>query len=778
MPKKLTSLLFLVFLFASMQAQVIRGRLVCPEDSTAAAFASIELVDTANSLVLAKTITDKRGKYVLSLKKGMAKAVRLVVEPSLMGFETIRRMVAPNNLPTTITIYPKETQLGEAVVRASYLKPTPSGYTYDMNRFKKNFGNQEAFDVLTLLPGVTCDDDRIKSLKVNGRDITEIYVNGQKASVMDLEALTADMLKTVEIDFWEGGEISEKIRTATMHIRLDKINKGGYYGTIVLGSDHPIQHGDKGKNGAYYFFWWKSPNGRWNIKNHLRYQYEGAIESSTETQENRTAGTKEENRIRKKLNNHWLLDELSTVYEFTPKTNIGINYSLNFSDRKPFTRITNNPGNSYDRFTNHERTPQHNFTLAFNTLWGDRGSRLYVALDYLTAKSDVSQYAFSGLEEHVDTGYTAFGSKFAIDQVMETTRLHLPLSNKVSLRFSDATQWVQRLSRPVWEERGEAPALGTQISRNKTQLLTHYSAAYLMGSYKRWYYSGGFNVRTFAHRYETVLDTLKYTEWAFNPRASLKYLLDDTRENTIELSYYRELGNVPYNEMALQKYWSDANHYVIGNPNLKAKVEQGLEINLMHLQGRLNVYGKVTKIDNNLFYQVFPDPELPGIYYSQPRNISGEWTVDLSCSYTYQPLPWLIIRPSVYGMFRREKQEVSGIFYKGWSSKGTFALSTNANLQNGWRLNLNLNYTPTYRVYNRTWEHNERAKLDVSKEIKGLTLGGYIDYSTPQRLRTRTGSDYVLYSKSRTPEFTAGVYLFYRFRGKRDVNVKEVNRLQ
>ena len=70
MPKKLTSLLFLVFLFASMQAQVIRGRLVCPEDSTAAAFASIELVDTANSLVLAKTITDKRGKYVLSLKKG------------------------------------------------------------------------------------------------------------------------------------------------------------------------------------------------------------------------------------------------------------------------------------------------------------------------------------------------------------------------------------------------------------------------------------------------------------------------------------------------------------------------------------------------------------------------------------------------------------------------------------------------------------------------------------------------------------------------------------
>ena len=191
-----------------MKAQVIRGRLVCPEDSTAAAFASIELVDTANSLVLAKTITDKRGKYVLSLKKGMAKAVRLVVEPSLMGFETIRRMVAPNNLPTTITIYPKETQLGEAVVRASYLKPTPSGYTYDMNRFKKNFGNQEAFDVLTLLPGVTCDDDRIKSLKVNGRDITEIYVNGQKASVMDLEALTADMLKTVEIDFWEGGEIS------------------------------------------------------------------------------------------------------------------------------------------------------------------------------------------------------------------------------------------------------------------------------------------------------------------------------------------------------------------------------------------------------------------------------------------------------------------------------------------------------------------------------------------------------------------------------------------
>ena len=111
--------------------------------------------------------------------------------------------------------------------------------------------------------------------------------------------------------------------------------QSGYYVAQITS----IQHGDKGKNGAYYFFWWKSPNGRWNIKNHLRYQYEGTIESSTETQENHTAGIKEENRIRKKLNNHWLLDELSTVYEFTPKTNIGINYSLNFSDRKPFTRM-------------------------------------------------------------------------------------------------------------------------------------------------------------------------------------------------------------------------------------------------------------------------------------------------------------------------------------------------------------------------------------------------------------------------------------------------------
>lgn len=285
-------------------------------------------------------------------------------------------------------------------------------------------------------------------------------------------------------------------------------------------------------------------------------------------------------------------------------------------------------------------------------------------------------------------------------------------------------------------------------------------------------------MRTFAHRYETVLDTIKYTEWAFNPRASLKYLLDDTRENTIELSYYRELGNVPYNEMALQKYWSDANHYIIGNPHLKAKVEQGLELNLMHLHGSLNVNGKVTKIDNKLFYQVLPDPELPGVYYSQPRNISGEWIFDLSCSYTYRPLPWLIIRPFVYGTFRREKQEVSGIYYKGWSSQGIFGLSTSANFKHGWYFYLNLNYTPTYRVYNRTYEHTERAKLDINKDIKGFTIGGYIDYRTPQHLRTRTGSDYFLYSKSRIPEFTAGVSLTYRFRGKRDVNVKEVNRLQ
>lgn len=141
MPKHLLTLLLLqCFTSASLRAQVIRGRVVCPDDSTAAAFAVINLVDTARTYNIARTISDKHGKFVLHLGNHKERYATLGVVPSLLGYKSVVLDVDLTQFPKEIAIMPNEQQLGEAEVRARYFTPTPSGYTYDMSRFKKNLG--------------------------------------------------------------------------------------------------------------------------------------------------------------------------------------------------------------------------------------------------------------------------------------------------------------------------------------------------------------------------------------------------------------------------------------------------------------------------------------------------------------------------------------------------------------------------------------------------------------------------------------------------------------
>lgn len=782
MPKHLlTLLLLLCFTAASLRAQVIRGRVVCPDDSTAAAFAVINLVDTARTYNIARTISDKHGKFVLHLGNHKERYAKLGVVPSLLGYKSVVLDVDLTQFPKEIAIMPNEQQLGEAEVRARYFTPTPSGYTYDMSRFKKNLGQHEAFDVLALLPGVMRDGKGEYGLTINGRPFTEIYVNGQRIiSIEELRAITADMLQTAEVDFWEGGEITDKDRSATLRIKLGKLERGGYYGSFISNYNLPLaQSGDKGKERFQEFFWWKSNDGKWNVKNVAVYNYDGSVNKSTDTQEHPSLALKEENRTREQRQNHRLNHQLSTVYEFSRKTNAGLSYNFIYDYSKPGYRINNSPRDTYDRYTLSRRNPQHQLTATFYTEWGKRNSRFDMAFDYLTSRETTHHDAYSGTVARADTGHTAFRYRFANDMVKNTMRLHLPLSRALTLRLSDAIQWVDNSYRPLWLEQGEAPALGTQIEPSTTQVLTHYSAAYLMGSHRRTYYSAGFNVRTLDSRYRTVIDTTHYTQWAFNPRASLKFVLDDTQENSFELAYYRELGNVPYVAISQKKVWSDANHYTMGNPNLKAKVEHNLRMQLMHLQGKLSLTGEVQKTEDDMVYQTFADPSLENVYYVQPRNISGEWAFAFMGTYRSLVASSIWLSADVQAKLRRERQEVSGINYNGWAASSYFGLQAVTAFQRRWSFTLGVSCTPTHREYNSTHRHVERINLNYFINIKGkFTVSADLNYATSARTDTRTASGYRLTYRSRNPQFEFGLRLGYHFRSKRQVDVKEVNAQQ
>ena len=199
--KHLFTLILVLLSAGTLSAQHLRRRLVCAEDSLAASYASVVLTDIDGPSIVAKATTDARGYFELQASHyGKEKAI-LVVSPSSLALKARRDTVELHCFPQQIVLQERETLLGEAQVVSRVFRPTPTGYTYDMHQFREQFSGREAQEVLSLLPGMQLEENK---LTVNGREVKEIYINGEKViDPEELKSIKAEMLQTAEVDYWE-----------------------------------------------------------------------------------------------------------------------------------------------------------------------------------------------------------------------------------------------------------------------------------------------------------------------------------------------------------------------------------------------------------------------------------------------------------------------------------------------------------------------------------------------------------------------------------------------
>lgn len=143
MKKKLSGIIFclayLLTLSASAQT-IIKGRIVCEEDSSAVVSYDVSLVDTAWARYIGRTVTDAQGRFAFSVDMARdRKAILRVFENSSRSIVLRGDTVDLRNFPEIIRVVPVSVQLGEAVVKALPFRATASGYVMDLTPFKAKY---------------------------------------------------------------------------------------------------------------------------------------------------------------------------------------------------------------------------------------------------------------------------------------------------------------------------------------------------------------------------------------------------------------------------------------------------------------------------------------------------------------------------------------------------------------------------------------------------------------------------------------------------------------
>ncbi|MGY5355291.1 outer membrane beta-barrel protein [Wenyingzhuangia sp. IMCC45467] len=246
MKKFITLLLLAVSSIAYTQSISfeISGILKSKNEKTPIESATVYLQRVKDSTIISYTITNQKGEFALENKTTDKKAHLFI---SYIGYKTYKKQI---NISTkkqnfnTILLEENANILNEVVIRAQAPPITVKKDTLEFNvkSFKtKKDANVE--DLLKKLPGVEVDDDG--KIKINGKEVNKILVNGKPFFSNDVtiatKNLTKDIIEKIQVSDTKSdeegftGEEGSKTNK-TINLVIKKENNKGNFGRLAAGS--------------------------------------------------------------------------------------------------------------------------------------------------------------------------------------------------------------------------------------------------------------------------------------------------------------------------------------------------------------------------------------------------------------------------------------------------------------------------------------------------------------------------------------------------------------
>lgn len=746
-------------------------------------YATVTILSEVDSLYVKGNISNEKGQFrIENIPSGryILSVTHLLYKRKYVNIE-----VQENTILDSILMEENVVGLDAVTVTANVIQQKIDRYVVFLQGNPITKGNNTK-EVLTLLPGVTNEEN---SLKINGRDVSEIYVDGRKLRDRnELDAIQAENIDKVEIVHMSGSEESASSMGGIINIKLKKMSNGGYYGSVS--SDFSVHF----KGGHYS----DNINGSLNYRNKnlsiYNYTYFGHLKNIS--QYNIYSHYKEINKYidMQTDGKGWtnsFSDRLSLTYDITNRHSIGGNFRLGITNGDPINRsestVKNNVGERIDRsesiIEEKLRTRQYQAALNYDWILDDKGSKIKFIIDYLRYNNKRirgNSYLYN-LDK--DNGYeenTSDRLDDRTDMLEIDTRLEQRISDKsqldIGLNYS-LNNSKQFLNYKKWENNIWVSDL--DLSDNYKLKGQNYAgfASFSSMITKKITYKVGIRIQENKIEYNSVKISKQNSKnyWGIYPTLNLMYNINEQKGNSISLFYQKAMDPIPYSAITPVVIYNNEYLYTKGNLDIKP-----VNYHLIMLGGAINGQWNINYLfgfsKDVLFFKTFQDEKDPLVTYTMPVNDGKNYMQALSLDRTFKIAKWWSLK--AIGRIQWLKYEGVDINSSSW--KPYLAINNNMDFDNGWGGNLSYYLEPTYKTQDRIYKTVHGINGKIYKYLLDNKLLLNLNFTLYRHNRRRITNTLDIWSKRHytTNETGFMIKVIYNFNGGRKVTTKQSKSIQ
>lgn len=670
----------------------IEGRITDHENKPIE-YVSVTATAPHSTTILCGTLCQENGTFCLEVGDTLK---QILLHLSSVGYENVEKTL---NVPCPyleLKMNAKVYELSNVIISGDRINRTPTGYLANLKGADFAQG-QQISEALNFLPGVSVQNG---VYKINGMNVSEIYVDGMKLSNWsELNGVSAEMVETVAVEYLAGSNRNAGMTGGILHIKLRTPPEKGYYGNIGASlSARPA-----------YGFDTENVNGLINFSlNKVRIYDYAAVNWSQATEEEdnsilyHTTGEESKGSTKTKSYAGYFYNRISLSWQASPKTTVGLGHYITqgYYDARSLTDYFTSKGSDHSDLRNDAKYTAHEVTAILRSQLNERGTFFSLTGDYYhqTDKSDWNNRSSltNGDEKNRD--------KTGTDLWKVETSLDIPVSQSVNVSTGGFLQFITSDYHPLSVTTPEEWFTASRL-RTHTSGFTPMLYANLQGSWKKMQYSVGINLQHNHIGYEVAEQNLKShnNQWGVNPTIQMSCLLNEKHQHLLSLAYKQTLNDIPYSAISPVIQWQDSYNYTIGNPDLKAQREEQLMLVLSLFKRKLNITGIAVRSHHELHYATFTDPERPQVLYTQPINLSGTKAGALLVESNLKPLKFWRTKLEGMVMISEEDGEIDGITYNGHPLRYKFAWSNNFTFRKNFGGTLYALYEPDYWNYNRKY---------------------------------------------------------------------------
>jgi len=661
--------------------------------------ATVEVLPSTDSTVMATSATGENGRFEMELKPGT-----YVFRISFLGYRTLTSAaIAVAGTKTDLGIFrlQVEDQLLSEVVVNRQLRLVEQR----SDRMVVNVENSilsdgmTALEILQRAPGVRVDDDG--HITMRGKAGVRVLVNGklsylsEKELALLLKGTQSSSIKSIELITNPSAKFDAAGNAGLINIVMKTEKRTGISGTAhsyAATSRKPRYGGGLSVNARH---------NQWNVVSSYDYGYRGEREYRSFLRQFNHPTRPDSSKI---SNQYSETDEplfthnakVGVDYDVDDRMTLGALWTGSFGTYKNLSNGYNDIAFIGGRLVSNALTDNRHISK-WNTQGGSlnllrkigaRNHELSADVDYTYADYSADQYLLSDFQQ------TAFQDPFASTRRGQTPSVtdvfvgkvdylhHLGDGQKVETGWKSS--WIDADNNALNDTLRNGQWVPDAGTSNHFRYEEQIHAGYVNYSLERerWNVMAGLRVehtRTVGHQLTAGQRTgRRYTQ--LFPSLSLAYKPNTDR--SVQLSYSRRIQRPDYDDLNPFRYYVDAFVFWEGNPYLQPELAHALELNVV-FGGALSISAYYTYV-NHVMTSVLTQLPEQNVTIRSVHNIDGFRNLGMNVNYTFKPFGFWTSINNANGFNNRYSGEFNGepIDNAQWS--GTFSSINTLSLGRGW----------------------------------------------------------------------------------------------